>query len=425
MDLEKSHLRLVRDPEPLGSYIRPLARDYRYAARLIASGLPVAGSLVVDACDLSRSEDLRLVAREKRIDVILDPRSVELSTPGGWTRSGVADLPWANSEMDRPTHFNGTRRRSVVAAISQTAIDLGASAVLAPTHYHDVLPSPWFEIDLQLAEELRQELDRSPTGAGIQIYFPLISRLSTVRSDSALRLTLDGLKDLCRSKAIDALWLRMHAFGTTNSGPLNLKRYLEFCRHTHTLGIPIVGERTGTIGLGLLAFGAVSGIESSITHGDRYEIATLRNPPRKTGRGFTIQPRIYLRQIGALLHREPAAEFLNSRGVKASFGCQLPCCERGIVDMLAEPRRHFLVTRDAEVRDLERVPAEARVEEYAAWLRRASDRATRAARVLPSLERHRARLDQWRATLSEIRERDAGRRPSVAVSIKQLHGRVA
>ena len=127
---------------------------------------------------------------------------------------------------------------------------------------------------------------------------------------------------------------------------------------------------------------------------------------------------MYLPSIGTFLGREPAAEFLNHRSVKHWFGCQGPCCRRGIIDMWAEPRRHFLVSRDSEVAGLQRTPQEARVEHYfSSWLRPASDRAIRAARVMPSLSRHRERLDQWRETLSEVRERDAETRPTVSAPL--------
>jgi hypothetical protein len=41
---------------------------------------------------------------------------------------------------------------------------------------------------------------------------------------------------------MDAVWLRIHPFGTGNSGPLVLKRYLRACRDLHTLNVPLVGE---------------------------------------------------------------------------------------------------------------------------------------------------------------------------------------
>jgi len=50
-----------------------------------------------------------------------------------------------------------------------------------------------------------------------------------------------------------------------NSGHVSLFRYIQSCRELVSLDLPIVAERTGTIGLALVAFGAVSGLESGVT----------------------------------------------------------------------------------------------------------------------------------------------------------------
>lgn len=42
-----SHLRLIRVPDPLASYIRPLARDFRHTAGLIAAGFPVGDGIIL------------------------------------------------------------------------------------------------------------------------------------------------------------------------------------------------------------------------------------------------------------------------------------------------------------------------------------------------------------------------------------------
>lgn len=418
---EGSHLRLIRDPDPLASYIRPLGRDLGHTADLIAAGFPVGDGIIIDACAPQRSDGLRRAAREADLAVILDPRSVELSTPGGRRRSGVTELPWATKDMDEPGRFGEGRCREFAEALVNAAVELDVTAILAPSHYHDAFPSSWFEVDVRLTRALHGALDEAGVRARIHIYFPLISKLSALLPALERRRTLARLAGMAEENVIDALWLRMHGFGSTQAGPFNLKRYIELARDAHGIGVPVVAERTGTVGIAFLAFGAAAGIESSITHGEWYDVRPLMKPRSRSGGGFTIQPRVYLPQIGAFLKREPAAAFLNSRNIKNGFACQESCCKRGIVDMLAEPRRHFLVNRTREVENLARVPQEARVEHYFdTWLRLASDRATRAARVEDSLMRQRDRLDQWRATLSEIRDRDGQSRASISPSIGTL-----
>ena len=418
---EFSHLRIVREPEPLQSYIRPLHRDYSFVARLLAEGKAVGTGLIVDACDPSRSADLRQLGSTAGLEVILDPRSVELSTIGGIQRSGVIDLPWSSGEVDTPESMTEIRRNQVATSLVEAALEMSASAILAPTHFLDSFPSPWFEIDLSLAERIRFHLDRDRAGRRVRIYYPLVSGLRTLISESVRDRVRDGLRRLVVGRTIDAIWLRMHAFGTTSSGPLSLTRYIRTARSFHQLGVPVIAERTGTVGIPLMALGCVTGIESSITHGDRCDVKSLQRPPQKGG-GGGLAPRVYLSQIGAFLKRESAAEFLNNRSIRNWFTCQETCCARGTVDMLRDPRRHFIVTRSAEVSQLEAVPHEVRAEHYfSSWLRPASDRATRASRVLPSLLRHRDRLDQWRSTLSEIKERDAMERPTVSASLPERY----
>ena len=85
---------------------------------------------------------------------------------------------------------------------------------------------------------------------------------------------LEALKTI----EIDAVWLRIHPFGTTAAGPIALRGYIEACRDLHRVGVPLVAERSGTIGVALMAFGAVGGIESGITLGERFDARTLAAP---------------------------------------------------------------------------------------------------------------------------------------------------
>jgi hypothetical protein len=56
--------------------------------------------------------------------------------------------------------------------------------------------------------------------------------------------------------AIDAVWLRTVGFDT-RSGPVSLRRYVVGGRGFHQLGVPIVGDRAGTLGLVMLALASL------------------------------------------------------------------------------------------------------------------------------------------------------------------------
>jgi len=414
---ERPYLRLHRQPDPPGSYLRPLERDYKHAAELISAGFAVGSGVVVDACHPPRSEQLRRAALEHGVEVVLDPRSIDLATAGGIQRAGVLDLPWSSGEMDRPEDFSSDRVAAYAETLAETAVELGATAVLAPSHYIEGALSPWLEIDLALMRQLREKLNSDGSGRDVQLYYPLASNLNVLHTEPFVARVVQELRDHAEGGVANAVWLRVNNFGTNTAGPLTIPRYVSLARRLHSIGRPLVAERTGTVGIALLALGAVAGIESGITHGERFSFRDLRVPRAPQKGGFA--PRVYLPSIGVFLKREQAAALLNTRGMRGAFGCQATCCPRGLPDMLEERRRHFVVSRAGEVGRLAAVPQGMRVEHYfSTWLRGAADRATRAAQVLPSLEKHRRRLDMWRATMAAQVERDLAEAPTISPSLR-------
>ncbi len=404
------HLWLPRND--LASYVRPFPRDFSYLARLIAEGRSVGSGIVVDPRDPQRSESLRDIAREEDIELVLDPLSVELATEIGYNRTGTAGLPWASGSPHQAETLDLAGIYRYSDSLARTAVRFGMSAVLAPTHFLESLPSLWLDVDFKLTLALRERLNRRGVD-GTLIYYPLAVRLKTLQSKHNRVEILHHLRGLVTAEAIDAVWLRVPGFGVTESGPLNLRRYFEFARGLHGLGVPVVAERTGTIGLAMLAFGAVGGIEQGVTVGERYDLRPLQR--KATKGGFLPAPRVYVKEIGAFLSRKEARKLLAHRTVKNRFACQLPCCPRGVEDMLEDPRRHFLVTRAKEIEQLSRVPEADRADLYLeTWLRPASDRATLAARLNPKLRTQRKRLDRWRETLGELRIRDRTQPPSLS-----------
>jgi hypothetical protein len=114
------HLRLVRDPGPVASYVRPFGQDLRRTAQLIAEGLPVGSGIVVDACERERARDLIHGATGEGIEVVLDPRSAELALPGGRAPS-ILTLPWAEQDMEIGAFAIGSHAKDrVVLAGSRT-----------------------------------------------------------------------------------------------------------------------------------------------------------------------------------------------------------------------------------------------------------------------------------------------------------------
>lgn len=386
---------------PIGNYVRPTRRDQRALLGLLAvDRLPHTG-VVIDPVLWSVHEELARETASHHLEVILDSQALDLSTSVGFERTGLTDLPWAGDQPHAPRDLLGDRALPFIERIVDFSEDKSVAGYLSPTHFLGTADTEWLEVDLGLARRMRGELDRRGY-AERPLYYPLVLHADLLRNAGFRRRLIERLRGL----EVDGLWLKVHPFGSTASGPLVLRRYIEACRDLHALGIPIVGDRTGTVGVALAAFGALGGIEGGLTLGERFDIRSLTRP--RTGSPFAPPPRVYLREMGALVSRSQATVLFEHRGMKTAFGCQQDgCCRRGAVDMIADPKRHFILSRGREMASLSSMPEPLRAGRYLEeFLRPATDLALRASRALPALEGHRRRLEAWRESLGALHRRD-------------------
>jgi hypothetical protein len=410
-------------PEPLGNFIRPGYNDHTVIAQALAEGRGSGSGLVINPVHAERQLPLVEHARAVGVETVLDSKSLELSSLGGYAMHGIPELPWAApAGMHSPVMLAGSEGGRLVRELSEYAAEAQVSAVLAPSHFLGGLDSPWWEVDAALTRGLRRNLNELEMTDAL-IYYPVMVRTSTLLNPAMMAQVVEHVRRL----QVDGVWLRLHPFGTTNSGPLVLKRYLALCRQLHALGIPVVAEHSGSIGVALLAFGAVGGIESGVTFTDTVNLDGVLRAPKPDAKSFSPSPRVYLHQLGAFIEPQAARELFTKRGMKPLHGCQeTSCCPRGWIDMVGDPRGHFLRQRAREVTQLSAMPASLRPGYYMEnFLRPASDRAIRAAELEPSLTAVRKRLDSWRRTLGAdleqhseftISEPAAGRRLRVRPS---------
>ncbi len=295
-------------PDPLGTYLRPGRRDHKALTQLLVEGMSVGTGLIADPVLVDLHGDLLGEAARQGVETVLDPRSVDLSTPGGFARSGVTDLPWAGAGLHTVAGLTGAAGGLLARQLATVVEERGLSAALAPTHYLPHAGHPWLAVDVALTRALRRELD-SRGLTRVPIYYPLVGRASMLRDPDQRAQVIAALTGL----PIDALWIRLHPFGTGTSGPLALRRYLEICRELHALNVPLVAEHSGTVGVALLAFGAVGGIESGVTFSDKVNLDALLKAPRPDAKPFAPPPRLYLHEIGAFLDTATAPDFFNAR----------------------------------------------------------------------------------------------------------------
>lgn len=405
---------------PLGSYFR-VGRDYKPVQALLAEDRAAFSGLVLDAGDHGRQRELRDAAAG-RVETVLDTKAFELSTPRGATNPRLVGLPWAGDRLPHtPQLLRGARGKQIAELIADEVAERPYSAVLAPTHFLKRVHEGWLDVDVQLVKELRVALDQRQLH-DVTIYFSLTLH-SSVFADVAARAQI---VDRLAHAPIDALWLRIHPFAAADAGPTALRRYIEGARDFQRLGLPIVGEHTGTAGVALLAFGAVGGIESGITFGERFDVNALFRPPNPNDTPFAPPPRVYLAVLGAFVSRDQAKTLQAKPGMRTVLGCRdTSCCPRGPADTDRDPRRHFLLQRQREVSEISRRPEPVRPSLYLEeFLRPATDFALRATKVDPKLERTRKRLEGWRLTLGAMNQYGPPTTVALAPEGKRSHPHV-
>jgi len=404
MNTSIPHLTVVRDAgEPLGLFFRLGKNDHTTIKQLLSEGRVGFLGTIFDPRYCEFQQELRKEILLRNLDAILDPYIMELATVGGHASSRNS-LPWASPHQHITSDFAEVKIDTVIEQIVKFVIEKDFNAVLAPSHFLSKGPKdPWLAIDRKLVVKLKQRLDAHGR-ANVKIYYPLAIPANVFvdpASRAAIKASLTGLP-------LNAIWLRIHSFGS-GSSDTKLQGYISACHDFHSLNIPLVAEKTGVLGLALLAFGAVAGVESGVGTGEKFDFMRLKRVPSSSSK-FAQSVRIYLPDLATFLTRAQAKEFFEHRGL-LQFACRdTNCCRNGFQSMIRDNRRHFAYTRMGEVDLLSRITPSVRPVGYLEQiLRPATDRLGRALAqdglsdsIKKKLENSRRIQDGWRATLGEM-----------------------
>jgi hypothetical protein len=406
-------------PPPIGLYVRAGWNDHIVLQQLLVEGRAPTG-LVFDARFGQRHRDLWEAAIDAHLDAVLDPGAQELWSPAGRFLGGLAEVPWAAVADEGEPGLRGEVGRQLAALIGQYVADRGFGSVLSPTHYVNGPTDPNVAVDVHLARQLRDNLNARGLSE-VRIYYPVAMPASVLATSSARA----SLRHQLRGLDIDGVWLRLHPFGTSTARPHALRRYIEICVDLQALDIPIVAERTGTVGLALLSYNVVGGIECGVTLGERFDAARLLHANRLAGAPYSNPGMVYLPALDAFVTRRESRNLLARRATKAAVGCRdATCCRRGPDDMTRDHRRHGVIQRVREVVEIGSTPPHRRPERYLDHVTNAGNLAVRLASAHPILEPTRRRLDSWRGTLSGLPD-DQVRRDAPPPAIgRRLHGHV-
>ena len=386
-------------PEPLGWYLRPSYVDHRAIADAVAGGLVGLHGVVFDPLNEDRHSELRHQVVERNSDAVLDPKTQELGSVGGFNKR-LARLPWALDRPHVPDDFGAVNGRRLASSMARSILEKGYTAALAPTHYIDSARSPWLGVDARLTEYLRDSLDRMG-GVDVPIFYSLAVSYEAFRTAADRQIILKSLIDL----PMVSLWIKISQSGTLTYPAVRNLVYgaTEF----HSLGVPLVGDMMGGLrGLSALGFGAVGGICHGVTQKESFSASSWMRPASSSNGGFTWPTRIYVPALGLNLLKDDANAFFGARGSKSRFGCRdKVCCPKGLKDTLDNPVRHGLVQRSDEIQRLSMVPDHIRAQQFLEeTIRPATDAAVFAESLrFDSKEKLAKRMGENRKVLDRLR----------------------
>lgn len=405
-----------RQRQEMGFFVRVGHNDHREMLNLLASGESGIFGLVISAQHAGRHAELIADARDRGFDVILDPKTQEMATPGAYSNS-LAGLPWGGEDFHRVPDFQGAPGRALVERIVEFAIERQFTQLIGPTHLIANPNDLWLRTDVAAMGLARDAI------ASARVQMPLIYSLAVPISVLRNRTLRQALLPAVADVPCDAIWLKVENFGDDASGDKTVA-YMEACRDFHAAGIPVVADHVGGLpGLAALAFGAVGGIAHGIAVHQSFQASGWRRPPKEDAGSFAPPAkRVYIRQLDTFLKPDVARQLLQSSPrARGHFACNdQHCCPRGMHDMLANPGRHALYQRAREIEQIAAMPQSVRVQGYLdGMVRTVSDDVARAAGFasLPDdlrqkLGKKQTQVSSFRSAVTHVSEAPL---PSIAV----------
>ena len=272
-------------------YIRLGEMSYRKIAELAASGVIQSKRFVVDGSKISFQRDIIQVLKGLGAEIVLDPRTIELSSLRKC--SGLASTaPWAAISPKSPLSpdvFKEGHANDIYGMIARCAVENGVNAVLSPSHY---LADPdfqgWQFIDYQACILLRKALDLHG-GKSISIDYLLAARLTDFTDEEFQAQIVQNLSEL----PYDNLWVRPSMSNAL--GPVNAQRLVRTLARWHNLGKPIIMDYMhGLAAESLVALNVVSGIahgfgeQTSFKANDWSKPSKERDKSKRSGRAVRV-----------------------------------------------------------------------------------------------------------------------------------------
>lgn len=347
--MDSKIVQLHRDRPPIAHYLRIGMTGFHPIEELLEIGRFPMRRAVIAAAGVSRQRSLLQAMAEADIELVLDTHIPELSAIGYYNGSYKA-APWAkNSEPLSIDDLRGLKGAALATRIAEFAVEHRFQSVLAPSTFVPAGAHAGFITSIRACELLRDSLDRSG-GKHIAVDFNLLAPYALIRDPAERASLIRGL----RSLPFENLWIRTAGFGVDCSATA-LKRYITGLREFVALDHPIIADEVaGLAGLLSVAFGAVSGVAHGVAVQERFD-ASRWNKVRTKSKGG-LKPRVLISDLDRQLNTDDVAIIAAASGRRLVSCTDTACCPKGLADMIADTRRHYLYQRAKAMSDLSHVP---------------------------------------------------------------------
>lgn len=348
--------------QPFGHYVRLGEGSFRKVADLAASRVLRNQRFVVEPSWLPRNKGLVRMLHGLGAELVLDPRTIELSSQRNCSGKTLK-VPWAAHSPLTPGVFAPDHRDDIYGQIARCAVEGDVDVVIAPTHF---LSDPgfdgWYEIDIEGCHQLRRALDVAG-GFMIRIDFMIAARLQDLENPAFQAKVMTDLPNL----PIDNLWVRA-SMSSPDDGPTNAQRLVRMLAGWHNAGVPIVMDyMAGITGEALLAMNVVSAIAHGFGEQTTFNTGKWTEPPeeRDTDKPIRRGTRISLTALGVTLTGAEMEVVLSAHGAKSLLlTTDKKILPNGLDDIRKDPRAFNAAETNRRLNEIAAVPTSSRPEQF-------------------------------------------------------------
>jgi len=340
---------------PLDLFLRIGEAHYGQIAALYSEGRIPVRRAIFDASKLRHQLDFAKTLRDDGVELTLDSKAAELAALSRY-QGRPSGAPWADGTLHLPDQFDEARCRLFAGAIAREAIEKQFDRVFAPTHFlKEGVLDPWFRIDIQLCQLLREELDRYG-GMNIAIDYVIIIEQSKLRDEAVRAALLHQLAPLPFENVI----FRASHFGS-DATATGVRAFINVLDRFHNFGHPVIVDHVGgLVGRALLAFGVASGIAHGLDEHLRFDATpwgkAQDKPDEDEGRKGGAAKRVSVPLLDKTLTVPELNALAKAKGGHALMVCPDRNCCRGLADMIGNARRLSITQEARAMETLNRIP---------------------------------------------------------------------